>query len=126
MSAAAARRYRSVAIETARPGGVLLALYDGAIRFCREGAGAIRAGDRARKGERLGQAMAILGELQATLDHERAPDLCARLEALYAYMQDRLSQANAAMDAAAVEEVVRLCEPLRDAWREAVARAGQP
>jgi flagellar secretion chaperone FliS len=122
----ASRRYLATAVETASPTAVLLALYDGAIRFGREAAEAMRAGDLARKGERISRVLAILGELGATLRHDGAPDLCARLEGLYDYMQRRLVHANQMLDAAAVEEVVRLLETLRDGWRgAATGQAGR-
>jgi len=122
MSAAAAQRYRQVGVETASPGLVLLALYDGAIRFGREAAQATRRGEVARKGERIARVMAIVGELQSTLDHDKAPDLCAKLDRLYEYAQDRLELANRTLDAGAVEEVVRLLETLREGWQGAVAQ----
>lgn len=124
MNGLAAQRYRQVAVETASPGAVLLALYDGAIRFGREAIEAIGGKDYARKGERISRIMAIVGELNATLDHRRAPDLCAHLEQLYDYMLSRLVTANHEMDAGAVEEVVGLLDTLREGWREAVAGAG--
>jgi flagellar protein FliS len=124
MIGAAAQRYRQVGLETAGRGAILLALYDGAIRFARQGAEAIRRGDLARKGEHLHRVMSIVAELQATLDHSKAPDLCDRLERLYDYAQDRLELANRRLDAAAVEEVASLLETLREGWRQAVAQDG--
>lgn len=124
MNPYASRRYFETSVETAGPGAVLLALYDGAIRFCREAAEGIRAGDVARKGERIGRAMAIVGEFSATLDPAKAPELGASLARLYDYMIERLQHANQAMDARAVEEVAGLLGTLREGWRGAVAKAG--
>ena len=124
MNSYASRRYFETSVQTANPGAVLLTLYDGAIRFCREAAEGIRAGDVARKGERIGRVMAIIAEFSATLDQTKAPELGARLVQLYDYMIGRLQHANHAMDAHAVEEVVGLLETLRDGWRGAVAQAG--
>jgi flagellar protein FliS len=65
---AAAARYRGVQVVTCNPLQLLVMLYDGAIRFIGEAEAAITAGDRARVGDRIGKAHAILEELVATLD----------------------------------------------------------
>jgi len=124
MNPYASRRYFETSVQTSNPGAVLLALHDGAIRFGREAAEGIRAGDPARKGERIGRVMAIVAEFSATLDPEKAPELGAHLAQLYDYMLERLQHANLAMDARAVEEVVGLLETLREGWRGAVAQSG--
>jgi flagellar protein FliS len=125
MNAYATQRYFQTSVETAGPATVLLALHDGAIRFGREAAERIRAGDVRGKGERIARVMAIVAEFAATLDHDKAPDLAENLGRLYDYMLDRLHHANASMDAGAVEEVVRLLETLREGWKGAVL-AGAP
>lgn len=124
MNPYASRRYLETSVQTSSPGAVLLALHDGAIRFGREAADAIRAKDPARKGERIARVMAIVAEFSSTLDREKAPELGAHLAQLYDYMLDRLQHANQAMDARAVEEVVGLLETLREGWRGAVGQAG--
>jgi flagellar protein FliS len=120
MSLAVARKYKAAQIESASPGQILLALYDGCIRFCRSAQAQIEAGDVAAKGQSISRAVAILGELRSTLDHEVAPELCDSLERLYVFFQQQLSLANVRMDAAAIGPVVRLLGDLRDSWSTAV------
>jgi len=93
MSLAVARKYRAAQIESASPGQILLALYEGCIRFCRTAQVQIEAGDVAGKGQAISRAVAILGELRSTLDHEVAPELCDSLERLYVFFQQQLSLA---------------------------------
>lgn len=120
MSLAVARKYRAAQIESASPGQILLALYDGCIRFCRAAQVHIEAGDVAAKGQAISRAVAILGELRSTLDHEVAPELCDSLERLYVFFQQQLSLANIRMDAGAIAPVVRILGDLRDAWGTAI------
>jgi flagellar protein FliS len=120
MSLAVARKYRAAQIESASPGQILLALYEGCIRFCRTAQVQIEAGDVAGKGQAISRAVAILGELRSTLDHEVAPELCDSLERLYVFFQQQLSLANIRMDAGAIAPVVRILGDLRDAWRTAI------
>lgn len=117
---AVARKYQAVQIESASPGQILVALYDGCIRFCKGAQLRIEEGDIGGKGHMISKALAILGELRSTLDHNVAPDLCQQLERLYLFFQEQLSQANMHMDATYIDPVVRMMTDLRDAWSQAV------
>ena len=120
--ASAAQRYRAVQLESARPQEILLALYDGCIRFCKAARIQIEDGDLAGKGVSIGKAVAILGELRSTLDHERAPELCERLDQLYLFFQEQLSLANIELDPTLLDPVIALMGDLREAWAEAIRR----
>ncbi len=118
-------RYNENRILSAPPGEVLVALYDGAIRFCRKAQLAIEQGDVRDKGLALGKALAIIGELSATLNDDAAPELCANLRSLYGYMTQRLTEASAALDVQMVSEVIGLLQQLRVSWAQAIAQAGR-
>ena len=49
--------------------------------------------------------------------------IATSLDALYTYMTTRLVDANVKRDVAAVDEVVRLLRPLRDAWAQTATPA---
>ncbi len=112
-------RYKAVQVTTSSPGHILVMLFDGIFRFMDEAKEALAAGDRARYGQRISKAHAILEHLAATLDHAVSPDLCANLEALYLFCMGHLADANSHRDLAKLEAVARILEPLRDAWRTA-------
>lgn len=120
MSVAAARKYRATQIESASPGQILLALYDGCLRFCKRAQQEIIDGDVAAKGIAISKAGAIIGELRGTLDHKVAPELCEQLDRLYVYFQEQLGLANIRMDPAPLVPVIKLLTDLRDAWGQAV------
>jgi flagellar protein FliS len=120
MSAAAARKYRATQIESASPGQILLALYDGCLRFLRVAQQHIMAGDVAAKGIAISKAGAIIGELRGTLDHKIAPELCEGLDLLYCYFQEQLALANMKMDPAPLVPVLKMLGELRDTWAQAV------
>jgi len=123
--AASARRYQAVQIESATPGQILIALYDGCIRFCRAAQTLIESGDLAGKGKMISKAVAILGELRSTLDHSVAPELCDSLDRLYLFFQEQLSLANIKLDPSYIDPVVRLMSDLREAWSQAVQEVEQ-
>jgi flagellar protein FliS len=120
------QQYRRVGVETARPEQVLLMLYDGAIAFCERARLAYERGEWAAAGAPIGRTQAILFELLSTLDRSVAPDLCANLERLYAYMIRRLGEAQVARDGKVVEEVKGLLATLRDGWAAAAASVTAP
>jgi flagellar protein FliS len=122
---ASARRYQAAQIESATPGQILVALYDGCIRFCRAAQVLIESGDLAGKGKMISKAVAILGELRSTLDHSVAPELCDSLDRLYLFFQEQLSLANIKLDPAFIDPVIRLMTDLREAWAQAVAEVEQ-
>jgi flagellar protein FliS len=113
-------RYKSVQVKTSSPGELLVLLYDGCFRFLNEAVGAIEAGDRGRAGERLDRAYAILSEFASTLKHEAWPELCDNLEGVYLFCMGHIVKANVEQDAGKIREIIRVLEPLREAFREAV------
>ena len=118
-------RYKQNKVMLSSPGEILLALYDGAIRFCRQARTAIEEKNPSEKGQRIGSVMAILTELTATLDHDKAPELCDNLARLYDYLIDRLQHASISLDLDALDEVTRHLERLRETWAEAIRVAAQ-
>lgn len=121
----AVAQYQSSRMETSSPIQLVVALYDGALRFLRTASAAIGAENMPAKGVSLNKAHAIVTELLVTLDHELAPDLSGQLEALYSFVLDRIVKANAECDAEKIDEAVRALLPLRDAWAQ-LARTGRP
>ena len=93
-------------------------LYDGLIDRVNQARGAMRRGDVPAKGTHFARALAILGELRGTLDHGAGGALAARLDSLYDYIARRLLQAQLNDDERALDEVVGLLTPVRDAWRQ--------
>ncbi|MSP23590.1 MAG: flagellar export chaperone FliS [Myxococcales bacterium] len=112
-------RYKTVQVRTSSPSELLTMLYDGSFRFLNEAVAAMEKGDRGRAGERLDRAYAILSEFAATLKHEVWPDLCQNLNGVYMFCMGHLVQANIDQDPEKVREVIRILEPLREAFKEA-------
>jgi len=120
MSRNALNKYKQASVNTKSRGRILLMLYDGAIRFLEQAKLAMKQGKPNIKGEKISRAHAIISELNVSLDHGVASELCANLEALYMFMLDQLSQANKANDTAPVDVVIELLDGLRASWRQVV------
>jgi flagellar secretion chaperone FliS len=119
---AAGQLYRQVAVGS-QLGGVVdshhlvTLLFDGLFEAISQGRGAIRSGDVAAKGKALTRAAAIVEEgLRAALDLRQGGPLARDLHELYAYVTMRLTKANLSSDEAALDECVRLMQPVAEAW----------
>lgn len=110
-------RYREVATLSADPGHLVVMLYDGAIRACRQAQALIAEDQPLPANAALIQAQRILRELKQTLDL-RQGELAVRLDRLYEYMLGRLVEANVHKESAPVAEVQALLEELRGAWAQ--------
>lgn len=110
--------YRQQSVLTATPAQLVVMLYDGAVRFLRQGAVAMRAGGRRQADERLRRAEAILDELLVTLDVEAGGEVASRLQGVYSFCRRRLLEARREQDADHIDGVARMLEELRGAWAE--------
>ena len=114
-------RYQDMKVQTASPAQIMIMLYDGAIRFSLQAKKKIEERDFEAKGVFISKTQAIIDELMNSLDFNIAPELCANLQNLYLYMNERLSTANIRLDQEAIDEVVTLLSTLRDGWKQALA-----
>lgn len=114
--------YTESAVMTAPPERLVLMLYDGAIRFLRQGVVAFRAGDATRGRDRLRRAEAIIDELNFSLDmsHGEVPE---RLRSIYLFCKRHLLEATIANDPDAMEAVIALLADLRESWAVLASRA---
>jgi flagellar protein FliS len=115
-------RYGAVKVTTASPGHLLVMLYDGLLRFLREGQAAMLRKERGKAGEKISRAHAILAHLLETLDPSHNAALCAHLQPLYLFCMQHMRKANFEQDPEKLAELVRILAPLRDAWATAVAQ----
>ena len=116
--------YTESAVLTAPPERLVLMLYDGAIRFLRQGAAAFQQGDGHTARERLRRAEAIIDELNLTLDmsHGEVPE---KLRAIYLFCKRHLVESTIKNDASGVEAVIRLLSELRESWATLAVQAAR-
>ncbi len=113
--------YRDVGVQTgvstATPHQLVLMLFDGFIESVSQARGALAARNIEAKCRAITRAVRIVDEgLRASLNLAEGGKLASDLNDLYNYIALRLTHANLHNDAAALEECVRLIEPLRSGW----------
>ncbi len=102
-------------------------LYDGALAAIARARGALRDGDVAAKAQAIRKAVAIVGEgLRSSLNLKQGGQLAADLDALYAFVELRLTHANLHNDEAALDECAKVLRPLYEGWQQIAAQVRVP
>jgi flagellar secretion chaperone FliS len=122
MSMRAANAYRRVDLESAPKTQIVERLFERCTRDIADARTAIAAKDIHAKAAALDHAQRIVIDLKASLDFESAPELCANLAALYNFVLDRLTEANATLTVAPLDQATRIMTELGDAFRQAHAK----
>jgi flagellar secretion chaperone FliS len=107
--------YRKGEVLAATPGQLVVLLYDGARRFLRQGAMAMRDGQIERAHNALRKAERIINHLDGTLDFEQG-DIPQLLHAIYRFCLRYLNEARLDQDADKVEEIGHMLNELREAF----------
>ena len=113
--------YKRTDVMTANRETILLMMYAGAIRFLKRAIDANERDDIQERALMIQKTQAIVSELRATLNFDVGGDLAASLEALYAYITERLIQGNLKKDTTLLKEALSLLTTLNSAWEEAIA-----
>jgi flagellar protein FliS len=115
-------QYLEQKIMAARPEQLTLMLYEGLVRFLKQGKLFMNGGKESfeKVNNSLQRGQAIMNELRSTLDMDI--DISENLDALYEYMTRRTVEANIDKDQEILDEVVGLAEELRDTWQEAIEK----
>lgn len=115
-----ARRYTQVETTTLPPERLLLLLYEGAIGFLGRAREALAEGRLGPGKTALSKGMAIVAELQNSLDPAAGWDGAQDLSHLYGHMILELTEANLRGDLTRIDRVRELLAGLYGAWAQAI------
>jgi flagellar protein FliS len=110
--------YRTVDIETASQGKLVVMLFNGAIQRAGQARDAIERKNPAEAHKHLVRAQDIISELRSSLDMSYG-EVVQAIDRTYEYFLHRLLEANLRKDPAIIDEVIPLIEDMRDTWQEA-------
>jgi|TARA_Y100000034_G_C6703837_1_gene310548 flagellar protein FliS len=117
---AAMKQYQTVNVNAqvseADPHRLIQMLMEGGLQRIAQAKGAMQHGNVALKGERISKALGIIGGLRDALNAEKGGELALNLDRLYAFMQDRLTQANLKNDVSMLDEVADLLREVKAGW----------
>ena len=109
-------------VVSADPMELVCLLYQHALDAVRDARQHLKGGDIAARGKAISKAVAILGELSSSLDHNAGGTISTNLDELYSFMSLRLTEANIRKQDAPLADVESLLNTLGQAWREAKAK----
>ncbi len=112
-------------IKTASPEMVIVKLYEGALRFLRQAKECHAEGQVAGRATAIAKALAIVAELQQSLNLEQGGEIAQNLDSLYFYVSDRLLEANVRGTVQPLDEASGVLSTLNEAWVE-ISRRPSP
>lgn len=120
--------YKTVAVDTASPGRLILMLFDGALRFMRAAENGFEIECPRRKQEtvhnNLMRAQEIIQELQRALDLREGGEFASGMFRLYDFMLTRLMEANLKKDPDNIRIVARFLGEIRESWDQMLRDQG--
>ena len=119
----AALAYQGTKVKTATPAELTLMLYDGAIKFCNIALAAIERKDITAANTNIIKAERIILNLRETLDFKYP--VAKDFDRVYAYIYDRMVEANIKKEAAPLEEALANVREMRDTWKEVMRKTGK-
>ena len=125
-TSAPANAYLRTQVQSSTPLERVVMLYDAAIRALDGAREAMTSHDLLARRAAISRLIAIVTELQNTLDLERGGQIAADLDRLYDYVLTRILDAQTTQKPQGLDEARRVLEPLRDAWQAIAASTAPP
>jgi len=110
--------YLESRILSADPLELIRMLYEAGIDSVREARKHLEARDVRARSHAVGRAVAIVGELEGSLDHRAGGDIARNLAELYQYIRQRLTEGNLRQADGPLAEAERLLETLLEGWKQ--------
>ena len=117
----AAEVYKKQQVMTATPEALTLMLYNGCLKFIKEGLEALDEKNYENANISFQKAQNIISEFRVTLNMDY--EISHQLLPLYNYAYDRLVEGNMKGDPAIIKEADDIMLGLRDAWSGAMKKA---
>ena len=114
--------YLETRILSADPVELVSILYEYAMISVQDARQSLAAGDVPGRARAVPKAIAIMGELEGSLNREQGGEIAANLGRLYPYMRERLTHANITQTDEPLAEVEALLGTLGDGWKEIAGR----
>jgi len=123
MSTIRFHQYLEAEVLGADPVKLIHMLYRGALEAVGSARRELAAGNIRERSRQITKAWEILHELARSLDHAQGGELSRNLAELYAYIQQRLLDANARQVDEPLAEAEKLLTELSEAWKTVKASA---
>ena len=113
-----ASEYRKRAVEGSSPVGLVVLLYGGAITGLMRAISAIDANNIEKRVNELNKVLAILAELEGTLDFEKGGAVADQLKKYYVVLRSQVLEASIKNSKTILEELVKNMSGIKEAWQQ--------
>jgi len=112
----AAQTYTQISLEGSSPVGLVVALYDNALKSLHRARRAIEANDIERRTHHLNHVLSIISHLQGTLDLQRGGKVARTLAQFYAYARAKILEVSLTNSLEKLTQLASQFSSLRGAW----------
>ncbi|HUK54720.1 MAG TPA: flagellar export chaperone FliS [Candidatus Binatia bacterium] len=113
-----AKLYREAAVRGASPVGLVVLLYEEALRDLRRALAAVARRDIEERTLSLSHALQVIGYLQSVLNFERGGRVAVQISAFYDFSRSRLLEANLQNSSEILEHLLHEFTETAEAWRQ--------
>lgn len=110
--------YRGLQVESAGPLGLVILVYDALVQSLLLAKSAAENDDIETRALQTSRAIHAILELFSCIDYAQGGQIASNLASLYAYMNRRILEGQDNDSVAALDEVLRLAQTLREGWLE--------
>ncbi len=114
-----AQAYRQFSVQGASPLGLVVMLYDGVIAALQRAIDAIEAHNIEEKCRQIKRALAIIAQLEGTLNFERGGEVALNLKRMYIYSRTEIMTANLKNSPEKLRGLIAKLATVRKAWSQA-------
>jgi flagellar protein FliS len=115
-----ANQYRNNSVNTS-PEQLIVMCYDGMLRFLKSAMNAMDQKNVPEKVRYINKTLAIVEELQSTLNFEKGGEIAVNLDRLYSFFSSELMQASLDNDLVKMRRIHQMCQDLRESWAKVAA-----
>jgi len=108
--------YRQTQVQSRTPLELVVLLYDGALKFLHLAREAIERRDLVARRDASERALAIISELQSTLNMAEGGEIAQQLDELYGFANLKVLEAAKDNSVTPLDDAIRVLHTLRESW----------
>ena len=121
----AAQTYTNLSLTGASPVGLVVALYDNALKSLHRARRAMEANDIEQRTKCLNHVLTIIGHLEGTLDMEHGGEVARTLVQFYAYSRAAILEVSLKNSTEKLVDLASHFASLRETWQVVDAEVGE-
>lgn len=110
--------YKEAQLSCLKPKDLILLLYSGAIQYLEQAKIGIKEEKSSISQDGFERARKVVLHLYSTLDMEKGGQIAQKLQTLYAYMIEKILEANATKDVKRTDEIISLLTTVKEGWEK--------